>query len=518
MTLYRQYRPTRFSELISQDRVRTLLTNALTRNQIAHAYLFAGSRGTGKTSTARIFATSLCCTNRGDSAEACGTCTACVLIQKNQATDVIEIDAASNRSIEDIRSLRDTVAFPPMQLLRKIYIIDECHMLTGDAFNALLKTLEEPPAHALFILATTELHRVPATVRSRCQLLTFNRPNPSAIVEKLTQVVTAENWDYEPAALTYIAEAADGAFRDAEGLLEQLHNELGSLKTAAVAEALGRTDSILVTGLLDLALAGPSELFEKTLTETLRNQIVSSEPLTMQLIDSLLAQPLNAHTTYGLQQLMESIILSKSSPLPYLALEIALRNISLWKPLSNTSTHHSNRVIPSESPAPVVVKTVPPDRPAPITVPVVDLHVEKALPVATQQSQKTDGRPATASDANTYSADIRKAWKEIVHDIGADNPSLAGALKQTTIHTAQDGILTMHVRYVFHRDKLTEKKHKQVVEKLLRQKTEETWQVVYEVNTELPKQQVRARIQAPDAISSDIDPNDVAAIFTSESK
>ncbi|MEK9167487.1 MAG: DNA polymerase III subunit gamma/tau, partial [Patescibacteria group bacterium] len=167
-SLYRKYRPNQFSELVGQDHIRGSIESMLKSNQIGHAFLFSGPRGTGKTTLARLLARVVNCVGKKKGVEACGECEICLEIQNNQSVDVIEIDAASNRGIDEIRDLREKIAFAPARSKYRVYIIDEVHMLTKEAFNALLKTIEEPPAHAIFILATTELHKVPETIISRC--------------------------------------------------------------------------------------------------------------------------------------------------------------------------------------------------------------------------------------------------------------------------------------------------------------------------------------------------------------
>ena len=230
--LYRTYRPQKFSELVGLETVKKTLQNQVKEDKVAHAYLFAGPRGTGKTTTARILAKAINCelsTRRvgdskpvGFSGEPCGKCPACKQIEEGRYLDLIEIDAASNRGIEDIRSLREKVRLAPSVGRYKVYIIDEAHMLTADASNALLKTLEEPPAHAIFILATTEPHRLLETIRSRCQRFTFERAPVALIVEKLKEIVKREKAKISDGDLEQIAKAAGGGFRDAETLLEQV--------------------------------------------------------------------------------------------------------------------------------------------------------------------------------------------------------------------------------------------------------------------------------------------------------
>lgn len=218
--LYRKWRSQTFEEVVGQEHVTTTLLNALRDERVAHAYLFAGPRGTGKTSTARILAKALNCTD--DDKRPCNRCSHCTAINQGRLLDLIEIDAASNNSVDDVRELRQKVGFRPSQSRYKVYIIDEVHMLSPSAFNALLKTLEEPPPHARFVLATTEPHRIPATVLSRCQRFDFRRIPVAEIAAHLTHIAAEEGYQLEEAAVFAIARSAQGCMRDAVSLLDQM--------------------------------------------------------------------------------------------------------------------------------------------------------------------------------------------------------------------------------------------------------------------------------------------------------
>src|ERR671928_718576 len=239
VSLYRKWRPRTFDAVVGQDPVVQTLRRAIETERVAHAYLFSGPRGTGKTSTAKVLARGLNCA-RGSTPEPEGTCESCRAIMKNSSLDVVEMDAASNRGIDEIRDLRDKVNLAPAAGRVKVYIIDEVHMLTTEAFNALLKMLEEPPEHVVFVLATTEKHRVLPTIISRCQSFDFRRPGVETLVKKLAEIAKAEGITVEPEALTVIAREGRGSFRDAEGLLDQLSSFAeGPVTAAMVRELLG---------------------------------------------------------------------------------------------------------------------------------------------------------------------------------------------------------------------------------------------------------------------------------------
>ncbi|HZW39278.1 MAG TPA: DNA polymerase III subunit gamma/tau [Ignavibacteriaceae bacterium] len=217
----RKWRPQKFNDVVGQEHITTTLKNAIKNNRIAHAYLFTGPRGVGKTTTARILAKTLNCTNPVDF-EACGECEMCQNIQNGQTLDIIEIDGASNRGIDEIKNLRESVKFAPARGKYKVYIIDEVHMLTRESFNAFLKTLEEPPSHTIFIFATTDIHKVPLTIISRCQRYDFRRIQLDTIKELLNKIAIAENIQIDDTSLTIIAKKADGALRDAESYFDQV--------------------------------------------------------------------------------------------------------------------------------------------------------------------------------------------------------------------------------------------------------------------------------------------------------
>src|SRR4030043_176998 len=236
---YRKWRPQNLSEVVGQEHVTQTLRHAVANGRVAHAYLFCGPRGTGKTSTGRILAKAISCLNP-QQGEPCNSCTMCKAINEGSAPDIIEIDAASNRGIDEIRDLREKVNYAPNLAHYKVYIIDEVHMITKEASNAFLKTLEEPPPHAKFILATTEPHKVLSTILSRCQRFDFHRLPQSAVITKLNLVCEKEGIDIAPEALRLIAKVTTGSLRDAENLLEQLVPYYGhKIELQQVQEMIG---------------------------------------------------------------------------------------------------------------------------------------------------------------------------------------------------------------------------------------------------------------------------------------
>lgn len=254
--LYRKWRPADFDDVKGQDAIVTTLRNQIKADRIGHAYLFCGTRGTGKTTVAKIFAKAVNCEHPVDG-RPCGECAMCKSIAAGSSMNVIEIDAASNNGVEDIRKIREEVQYSPTEGRYKVYIIDEVHMLSIGAFNALLKTLEEPPSYVIFILATTETHKIPITILSRCQRYDFKRISIETITARLEELMKAENINVEDKALRYIAKAADGSLRDALSLLDQcLAFYLGQdLKYDNVLEVLGAVDTEVFSRLLRMVLA-----------------------------------------------------------------------------------------------------------------------------------------------------------------------------------------------------------------------------------------------------------------------
>jgi len=265
LAIYRKYRPKSFAEFIGQEEVVEILKTAAKADKIGHAYLFYGPRGSGKTTAARLLAKVANCEKRQNDpkfralGEPCNECRACLGIDAGRVLDVIELDAASNRGIDEIRNLKEGIKLSPSSLRFKVFIIDEAHQLTKEAFNALLKTLEEPPAHAIFILATTEYDKLPQTIVSRTQRFNFRRLNMRQILEKLNLIVKAEKMKISEAALEIIAASAEGSFRDAESLLEQIISLTAEADEKNVEQILGKVGSKKTAKLSELILSAGLE-------------------------------------------------------------------------------------------------------------------------------------------------------------------------------------------------------------------------------------------------------------------
>jgi len=286
LSLYRKYRPQRFEDVVGQEPVVRTLQNALRRGRVAHAYMFSGPRGTGKTSLARLLAKGLNC-RQGPTPEPCNVCSNCRLISDGYSMDVVEIDGASNRGIDEIRDLRENVKFAPTEGGYKVYIIDEVHMLTTDAFNALLKTLEEPPEYVVFVLATTEPHKVPKTIASRCQHFQFHNFTTEQVVMRLQQVAAAEGLDVEPAALSLIGRHAAGGMRDALAILDQAVSFQGNrIEERHIAELLDVVPEEQIGKLLN-HIAGGERLAALTLLQEIIGGGADVQQLTKDCISFL---------------------------------------------------------------------------------------------------------------------------------------------------------------------------------------------------------------------------------------
>ena len=351
IALYRQWRPAVFEDVVGQHHITDTLQQAIETDKVAHAYLFSGPRGTGKTSTAKIFAKALNC-NNGPTAHPCNVCDVCRHITNGESLDVVEIDAASNRSIEDIRSLRETVKFMPAEGRKKIYIVDEVHMLTTEAFNALLKTLEEPPAHVVFILATTEPEKIPMTILSRCQRYEFRRITSDDIAQRLLYIAGESNIDLTVGAAHVLAVQADGGLRDALSMLDQcISTNSGKIDEVVARDLLGligrdwllkvsaaifesRGDEI-IAAVDEIVRMGkePRQLLLEVLTHLRAIMLYQAAPESDTLApyaDSLIvlkkqAEQVSALRIFAIMDVLQKALnTAKTSPVPRIAVEVGL--------------------------------------------------------------------------------------------------------------------------------------------------------------------------------------------------
>ncbi len=363
LVLARKWRPKGFDGLVGQGPIARILMNAIAQDRIAHAYIFSGPRGVGKTSTARILAKAMNCKD-GPSPSPCGVCESCVAITEGSSVDVTEIDGASNNSVEDIRGLRERVKYAPSSAKYKVYIIDEVHMLSGSAFNALLKTLEEPPSHVIFVLATTELRKIPATILSRCQHMPFRRIPGSQIKARLKEISAAEGIDIAPEALSLIARAADGSMRDSLTILDQLSSFSSGITEENIKTLLGIADFSMLSRISKAVISGNrAEIldavnllseqgadirsFARELVQFFRNLLVSSVVRKPEDILDLCDEELTAvndivsgssedQLTLMLSEIMKAETEVRNSSSPRLALEMALMRasfLSAMKPI-----------------------------------------------------------------------------------------------------------------------------------------------------------------------------------------
>lgn len=478
--LYRKYRPVRFAEVVEQEHVTTTLKNQLRANQVGHAYLLIGPRGVGKTTLARVLARAVNCTERKDDGEPCGACTSCLAIASNSAVDVIEMDAASNRGINEIRELKEGVKYPPQQLARKVLIIDEVHMLTAEAFNALLKTLEEPPAYLLFILATTEAHKLPETIISRCQRFDLRRITPAGMVARLKDLAKQEDLKVDDEVLTRIAYQSGGSLRDAEVLLTQVaavadgkkvtaahadlvlpRSDIGSV--ASLVAAIAQSDIAACLGLIQ-KLADDGVVFEQfsqQLLEYLRLALLVASGMqpnavapgydgetTKALASAARAIPA-AKLAAMVDELLQQLRSIKTSPLPQLPLELfCVRAV-----LSLGSGSNDDQ---KNSPPPPPPATPPPANPPKFEKKVVIARSEpQASDVATPliQNQPAVEKPAPMAEpvpgVPIVVEKLYEVWEQVGEAVALQNRSLSAFLKVVKVISLERNVLTLGWRYAF---------------------------------------------------------------------
>lgn len=431
MVYYLKYRPQILADLDNRE-VADLIAKYLTRGDIPHAFLFIGPKGTGKTSTARIVAKSINC-EKSKEGQACGKCNNCLEIAKGGNLDVLEIDAASNRGIDEIRDLREKIKLAPTNLKYKVYIIDEVHMLTHEAFNALLKTIEEPPRHAVFILATTEAHKVPATIASRCVQINFHKATDSEIVNSLKRIVTGEKLDIDDKVLLAIAKASDGAFRDAAKILERASLSNNKITGEEVNKIIGFVETKQINDFLKgLKEKKTAELFEmiRELSREGKNMqqffISILSQMEQLLVDSFKDGKdfswKRDELILAIKLFSQSFTAAKGAIIPTLPFELAV--------VEYCESHSSNIDVVNEV-IPQVIKTK------------TDVISPSVDPIASK-------------------------WVELLEGLKPFNHSIVGVLRSCRPIALTDNELTIEAKYKFHAERLSDMKIRELIAKVVK--------------------------------------------------
>lgn len=471
LALYRKYRPGNFKDLLGQDHVSTTLKNAVKGTSFSHAYLFTGPRGVGKTTVARILAKAINCKKHKDG-DPCDACVSCKSISEGREVDTIEIDAASNRGIDEIRDLREKVKFTPTNLDYKVFIIDEVHMLTKEAFNALLKTLEEPPAHAVFVLATTEIHKVPQTIISRCQRFDFKRISIKDLVDQLRFIAKEEKIDIADEALDVIAEASEGGFRDAISSLDQISSLKKKISVDDVMDILGMTDYktleeialYIGSGDVKSAILLVNNLaengydmaqFSKNLVEFLRKlllinvidtentELAKEHVLKMKEIASSIS---NEKILKTIELVLKFNNLFRGTSLPQLPLELAIVRTIDAKEANDEKSNEENIENAKTDAGSANIST----------------QTEKQIKMMREKkSERT-----SVSKKEVPIGDTDELWTDFLLEIKSKNPSLHAFVRVTEPVFEKEEII-MSFPYRFHKERVEDFKNKKVVEEIL---------------------------------------------------
>lgn len=491
--LYRKFRPQEFEDVKGQDHIVTTLKNQIKAERVGHAYLFCGTRGTGKTTIAKIFAKAVNCEHPVDGSP-CGECPSCKSIAAGNSMNVIEIDAASNNGVENIRQIREEVAYSPTEGKYKVYIIDEVHMLSIGAFNALLKTLEEPPSYVIFILATTESHKIPITILSRCQRYDFRRISIDTIAERLQELMETEQVEVEDKAIRYVAKAADGSMRDALSLLDQ-----------CIAFYLGQ--KLTYDNVLEVLGAVDTEIFSRLLRGVLKEDVAGAIRLLEELVieGRELGQFVNDFTWYLRNLLlvkgcdeMEEILDVSSENLALLKeeaqmidAEVLMRYIRIFSELSNQVKYSSQKRILIEialiklcKPSMESTKDSISDRLAKL-----ERRMDEGIPMAspihaagTAEVSYVEPQAMKPELPKAIPEDVQQAvrnWNSILQDM----PGLMkGYLKQAHLSLGGDNRLMIVVDDVVGLDLLNEENHRKEIERIISERIDREIEVSVQLN------------------------------------
>ncbi len=484
MNLYLKYRPKTIDELDLAG-VRKVLGDIVTANKIGHAYLLTGPRGAGKTSTARVLARIVNCEHNGENyGEPCNKCGACKAILEGSAMDVVEIDAASNRGIDDIRELKEKIRLAPSNLKTKVYIIDEVHMLTTEAFNALLKTLEEPPSHSLFILCTTELHKVPETIVSRCTSIQFTKATPDEMKRSFKRVIEGEGKSVSDEAVDYLAKAVDGSFRDGVKVLDQVLSNGDSVELEDIKLVVTGSANYKVESLVEALSAKEADRSLGLLQEA----VVSGVDLNYLLVsvmrglrDKLLAGQVEVEVSkfiFALDEVARRLATSLDGELliqvaivEWCGLEGSNPKSQILK-FSNGDQSKKNEL--TSKPVKSVTQSVSePDSPK--TSESVSQKVDKA--------EKQDNRVTEVPIS--LNVDASDVWKQVLLSLGQNNMALDTILSKARPGNIHGDTLTVYVQYDFHKQQLMNEKNLVKLESIITKAVGRGMKVVVEVNQEL---------------------------------
>jgi len=495
--LYRKYRPASFSEVVGQEHVIKTLRNAIKRDKIAHAYLFSGPRGIGKTTIARILAKAANCENIKDG-EPCNKCDACLSINQNKFLDLVEIDAATHTQVDKIRDIIEKINFSPASGKYKVYIIDEVHMLSKGAFNALLKTLEEPPKHAVFILATTEIHKIPATIISRCQRFDFRRIKVSEIKDRLAKIAKQEKVKVEKGVLDFIAVNSSGGMRDSESLFGQILSiENNDITLKEVQEILALSDISKAIKLVKLIIEKKYneavnyiseitndgydlEQFSESIVEYCRKLMLikispeMKENFSLEMTEEQIAELESISRKTAIPQLIKIIRALiqakeeiKSSIIPQLPLELAVAEIDISD--DNLLTNKANTDYNNKIKEPIKKIT---DKVSQSVKQSQDF-IKKS--VGFEKKKNKDEAEISETKLNSISDDdidlniIKGNWRKILEEIKPHNHSLTAFLKTCYPIGASGNKITISCQYSFHKDKLSRIENKLIIEKIASQ-------------------------------------------------